>query len=106
MSETTHTLLEDAANLVEEHGTPVLADRLRRAKQHIPDVPLAPRPGPKVSEVFGGMAQMLRDKHHVIFPDAGGGFAGGYSGMQDRDKDLNEARIYQAIADVHKGFGQ
>jgi hypothetical protein len=43
LTETTHTLIDDAANLVEDHGCKITAAKLRDCKRKVPDVPLAPR---------------------------------------------------------------
>ena len=43
MIETTHTLLDDAANLLEAHDFRAVADLIRESQKEIPNVPLAPR---------------------------------------------------------------
>jgi hypothetical protein len=114
MTETTHTLLEDAASLLEQHEEKGVADLVRRRKRTIPDVPLSvkEKPGPKISDIFQAMADDLNARHHFTtwhLPSGGavGGEVGGQiSGMEHRERDTAQAAIYATIAKVHRSYGQ
>lgn len=63
MTETTHTLIEDAANLIRAHGCNVTAGDLIDCKCVVPNVPVAARP---VSE-----KQILDAIEAMSVPDLG-----------------------------------
>lgn len=106
MSETTHTLLDAVADLLSAHGYPTIAVKIRLTKKHIADVPIAERAErPKISEVFQAMADRLIARHNMTSMIPQGG-SGGYSGMEHRERDLDQAQIYAAIAKIHRDYGQ
>lgn len=44
MTETTHSLIEDVAQMLDAHGCKTTASDLRDTKRVIPDVPVSPKP--------------------------------------------------------------
>ena len=52
---------------------------------------------PRAWEIFEAMASNLYSRHNIVFSGAGG-----YSGQENRKCDLEQASVYQTIAEVLK----